>query len=99
MIVVARLIPLTSSPSHSVDVYFCGPRGVSQSQFIGSWSSNALLESAVAQSCQTTGTHYRFHIPVSKYAFKSQPIYIYGSALGISQILVNSGLYYHGSTI
>ena len=91
--VVGSLVPI------AVDVYFGGPKGTPQSHFVGSWSSNAPSESAVSQSCQTTGLHYRFHIPISAFASQLQPIYIYGSALGISQLLVNSGLYYHNSTI
>ena len=91
--VVGSLVPI------AVDVYFGGPKATPQSHFVGSWSSNAPSESAVSQSCQTTGLHYRFHIPISAFASQLQPIYIYGSALGISQLLVNSGLYYHGSTI
>jgi hypothetical protein len=91
--VVGSLVPI------AVDVYFGGPKGTPQSHFVGSWPSNDPSEPEVSKSCQTTGMHYRFHIPVTAFAYQPQPIYIYGSALGISQLLVNSGFYYYDSTM
>src|ERR1035437_8055894 len=77
-----------------VDLYLNGPGGTGQ--FIGRFLANQSSEPAVAQACSSTGTNYRFSIPLSPSVLQSdhgQTIYVHGiSPTGLANdLLANSG--------
>jgi hypothetical protein len=79
-----------------VDLYLNGPGGTGQ--FIGRFLANQSSEPAVAQACSSTGTNYRFSIPLSPSVLQSdhgQTIYVHGiSPTGLpNDLLTNSGTF------
>lgn len=87
----------TGSPqSIYVDLYLSGGVGVGTG--IGRFLANVASESAVAAACQSTGSAYRFQIPLSADFINQHSgaaIYIHGiSPVGLSNLLLgNSGTY------
>ncbi|MBC7429893.1 MAG: right-handed parallel beta-helix repeat-containing protein [Bacteriovorax sp.] len=87
-----------SSQSISVDLYIGSPYGSSDAIGIGRFVANQASESAVASSCKSSGSAYRFQIPVSASQFSnysSKLIYVYGIApSGNNNLLLsNSGVF------
>ena len=79
-----------------VDLYLNGPSGTGQ--FFGRFVANQSSEPAVAQACGSTGTNYRFSIPLSPSVLQSnhgQGVYVHGiSPTGLANyLLANSGRY------
>lgn len=62
----------------SVDLYLNAPAGGSYYTYLGRTLANLPSEAAVAQSCGTAGTAYRFSIPVTTSQFEGDQIYVYG---------------------
>src|SRR5450759_1197461 len=79
-----------------VVLYLNGPAGTGQ--LIGWFVANQSSEPAVAQACGSTGTNYRFSIPLSPSVLQSnqgQKIYVHGiSPTGLpNDLLTNSGTF------
>ncbi|WP_161795371.1 Ig-like domain-containing protein [Xanthomonas sp. MUS 060] len=77
-----------------VHMYVGGPAGTGT--FAGAITANLASEPAVASVCQTSGTAYRFFIPISdavRASHPDQPIYIHGLSPvgGPNDLLGNSG--------
>jgi len=69
--------------SIQVDVFVDAP--YPRGQFVGRFPANASSEPAVAASCSTTGTAYRFAVPIQDrdwVQFSGKPVYAYGVAPG-----------------
>jgi hypothetical protein len=67
--------------SISVELYVGGPSGTGT--HIGTYTADAASEPAVASSCQTSGSNYRFSIPLdatTRAQYTGQDIYMYGDS-------------------
>jgi predicted GH43/DUF377 family glycosyl hydrolase len=86
-----------SAQSIAVDLYVNGPAG--SGVYIGRYTANLSSEPAVAQSCQSTGTAYRFLIPLGGILSQhsGQSIYVYGTST--DSALPNAPLGHSGSFI
>jgi YD repeat-containing protein len=85
----------TGLPSSiSVDLYLNGPTGTGTG--IARYTANVASEPGIATACHSTGTAYRFSIPVAestRISYANQTIYIYGiSPVGnANNLLAQSG--------
>lgn len=86
-----------STQSIAVDLYVNGPAG--SGIHIGRYTANLPSEPAVAKTCQSTGTAYRFLIPLDGILSQhsGQSIYVYGTST--DSALPNAPLSHSGSFI
>jgi hypothetical protein len=82
----------TYAGSIDVHVYVGGPAG-GGGTFAFSGTANQSSEPGVAGACNSTGSHYRFSLPIPLtvvQAYRGQPIYIHGiSPFGVANALIN----------
>jgi RHS repeat-associated protein len=79
------------TPSLDVQMYANGPVGTGT--LVGVFKAESASEPAVAASCLTSGTSYRYNIPLTtaiRKQYAGQAIYVYGVAAGQSNALLNS---------
>lgn len=80
--------------SVQVHLYVGGPAGHPDRTFLGGYSANQTSDAGVAASCQASGTHYRFRIPLSgqaRQAHANKRIYIHGiSPVGSGNALLSN---------
>jgi hypothetical protein len=86
----------TYSPSVDVWIYVGGPAGTGS--WLGSGTANLNSEPAVAAACHSTGSQYRFSVPIPHSItqnYGGQAIYVHGiSPFGLtSYLLGNSGVF------
>ena len=82
--------------SINVDLYVGGPQGTGT--YIGSYLANQASSAAVATACETTGTAYRYSIPLSSATMQQHAgklIYVYSISPtdGTNALLASSGTY------